>query len=71
VDESDVSHLCDRHGLFRNRDWVRKHTREDAQFETLGSYEDLLKSGYSMHYYFVATGVASDQGCSTLTNSGE
>ncbi len=61
VDESDVSHLCDRHGLFRNRDWVRKHTREDAQFETLGSYEDLLKSGYSMHYYFVATGVASDR----------
>jgi hypothetical protein len=61
VEESEVSHLCDRHGLFRDRNWVRKHTKDDAQFETLGSYEDLLRSGYSMHYYFVTTGTASDR----------
>lgn len=61
VEEADVSHLCDRHALFLSRDWVRKHVTEDAQFDTLGGYEDLLKSGYSMHYYFITTGVVSDR----------
>lgn len=61
VEEADVSHLCDRHSLFLDRNWVKKHVVEDAQFDVLGGYADLLKDGYSIHFYFVATGSASDR----------
>lgn len=61
IDEADVSQLCDRHSLFLDRDWVKKHVKQEAQFDILGGYADLLKSGYSMHYYFIGTGSISDR----------
>lgn len=61
VDETEVSHLCDRHRLFLDREWVKKYVTQDMQFEVLGSYADLLKSGYSVHYYFVTTARAAER----------
>jgi hypothetical protein len=61
IEEDSVSHLCDRHSLFLDREWVKKHVTQEPQFDVLGGYEDLLKSGYSIHYYFVATGAASER----------
>jgi hypothetical protein len=61
VEETDVSHLCDRHGLFLDRAWVKKHVTQEMQFDVLGGYEDLLRNGYSIHYYLVATGAATDR----------
>ncbi len=61
VDEAEVSHLCDRHRLFLDREWVKKHVTQDMQFDVLGGYEDLLKSGYSVHYYFVTTATAAER----------
>ena len=62
VDEEEISHICDRHRLFLDRDWVKKHVTQDAQFEVLGGYEDLLnKTGYSVHYCLVTTASAADR----------
>jgi hypothetical protein len=61
VEETDASHLCDRHGLFLDRAWVKKHVTQEMQFDVLGGYEDLLRNGYSIHYYLVATGNASER----------
>ena len=61
LEESEVSHLCDRHSLFQDRTWVKKHVTQETQFDVLGSYEDLLRSGYSIHYYIASTGQASDR----------
>jgi hypothetical protein len=61
VEEEEVSHICDRHRLFLDRDWVKKHVTQDAQFEVLGDYEDLLNNGYSVHYCLVTTASAADR----------
>jgi hypothetical protein len=61
VDEAEVSHLCDRHRLFLDRDWVKKHVKQDAQFDVLGSYEDLLNNGYAANYYLVTTASAAER----------
>jgi hypothetical protein len=61
VDEPEVSHLCDRHRLFLDRDWVKKHVVHDAQFEVLGSYEDLLNNSYAINYYLVTTASAGER----------
>ena len=59
IEEAEVSHLCDRHSLFLDRNWVKKHVKQDAQSEFLSGYQDLLDGDYSMHYYFVCTGAVS------------
>jgi AIPR protein/Restriction endonuclease len=61
IEEPDVSHLCDRHNLFLDRPWVTKHVTQEMQFDVLGGYEDLLKNGYTVHYYLIATGSASER----------
>jgi hypothetical protein len=61
VEEPEVSHLCDRHQLFLDRDWVKKHVTQDAQFDVLGSYADLLNNGYTIHYYLVTTASAAER----------
>lgn len=59
IDEAEIGHLCNRHSLFTDRSWVKKHVTQEAQFDILGGYEDLLKGDYSMHYFFVCTGSVS------------
>ena len=61
VEEADVSHLCDRHSQFLDNGWVKKHVSQEAQFDILNGYMDLIRNGYSMHYYFLSTGVVSDR----------
>jgi hypothetical protein len=39
VEETEVSHLCDRHRLFFDREWVKKHVTQEMQFDVLGGYE--------------------------------
>ena len=68
VEESDASHLCDRHGLFLDREWVKKHVTQEMQFDVLGGYEDLLRSGYSIHYCFVTTALASERVKDVITS---
>lgn len=61
LEEDDASHLCDRHSLFLDRTWVQKHVTQEMQFDVLGGYQDLLQSGYSIHYYLVTTGSATER----------
>ena len=45
IEEPDVSHLCGRHQLFLDREWVKKHVTEDAQFDILGGMRICSRAG--------------------------
>ncbi len=42
IEEEEVSHLCTRHSLFLDRTWVRKHVKNEGQYEKLSAYDDLI-----------------------------
>jgi len=48
-----------RHELFCNKEWVDKYGSEDAS-EFPGDYRDKIENGYSVAYYFVSTGMATE-----------
>jgi len=60
VDETEVNDFFHRHELFLDRDWVKKHGSEQA-FDFLGDYKEKVQEGYTVEYYFVSTGKASDR----------
>lgn len=60
VAEDEVNDFFNRHTLFSNRDWVIKNGSEKAS-ELLADYGEKISSGYSVQYYFVSTGTASER----------
>jgi len=60
IDETEVNDFFNRHELFLDRNWVKKHGSEQAH-DFLGDYKDKVEEGYAVDYYFVSTGKASDR----------
>jgi hypothetical protein len=58
VVESEVRDFFRRHDSFMQRSWVQKHG-SPAAIDALGDYDEKIKSGYSVRFYFVSTGDAS------------
>jgi hypothetical protein len=60
IDESEVNDFFKRHERFMDRAWVMQYGSA-AAIEALGDYKDKVHQGYSVHYYFISTGKASDR----------
>jgi hypothetical protein len=60
IDETAVNDFFNRHEQFINSDWVRKHGSAEA-IDFLGDYASKIDEGYTIEYYFVATGTASER----------
>ena len=60
VDETEVNDFFHRHEHFQNTKWVKDHGTIDAT-EFLGDYKEKLETGYSVDYYFISTGNASQR----------
>lgn len=60
VDETEVNDFFNRHKLYLDRDWVRKHSTEPG-FGALGDYRENFDDGYKIEYYFLSTGKSSER----------
>lgn len=60
VDESEVNDFFHRHRLFMDRDWVRQHGSAGAATALL-DYSERIDSGWSVSYYFLSNGTASER----------
>lgn len=58
--EGEVNDFFNRHEHFCNKNWVDEYGSEDAS-ELLGDYQDKIENGYSVEYYFVSTGIATER----------
>ena len=60
IEESDVNDFFHRHAAFMDSDWVRKHGSAAAA-QALVDYSERIDSGWSVAYYFVSNGSASER----------
>ena len=60
VRESDVSAFFNRHEMYQNRQWVRKHGSAEAQ-NLLLDYADRLANGWTIDYRFITTAKATEK----------
>lgn len=60
VDETEVNDFFHRHEHFTNRDWIMKNGSTRAQ-DALLDYGEKVENGYSVTYYFVSTGKATER----------
>jgi len=60
ISESQLNDFFNRHDLFMDRAWIEKHGSKYAK-ELLSDYCDKFNNGYTIDYYFVSTGIASER----------
>lgn len=60
IDETEVNDFFNRHDLYLKREWVESHGNI-LVVEQLKDYKEKIKDGYSVDYYFVSTGIASQR----------
>lgn len=60
LNEAEVNDFFQRHNLLREHKWVHDHGSEEL-LDYVGDYSERLGEGWSVHFYFVSTGKASDR----------
>lgn len=60
VEEAEVNDFFSRHDLYMNKKWIEKHGSAQAQ-DALRDYAEKVNGGYSVNFYFVSTGSATDR----------
>ena len=60
INETEVNDFFHRHDRFLDRDWVKEYGSEQTM-DFLGDYKEKVEAGYTVDYYFVSTGKASDR----------
>ena len=61
LEEDEVAAFFDRHNVFLEQsNWVRQHA-SDELLDLISDYKDRINSNWSVSFYFVSTGKASDR----------
>jgi hypothetical protein len=60
IQESQVNDFFNRHELYLNSKWVQDHG-SDSACDLLGDYKEKMALGYTVEYFFVSTGRASQR----------
>ena len=58
--ETEVNDFFSRHGVYMRREWIEDHGSAEAK-DALRDYAEKIESGYTVDYYFVSTGEASER----------
>ena len=60
MDEGEVNDFFSRHSLLLDGKWVAKHASEEL-LEYVGDYAARLEENWTIHWYFISTGIASER----------